>query len=56
MTDDVCEGVYCALEGVDGSYHRVRVLKFSHPLGFCFPHKEKARVCILFGWPKRGND
>ncbi|XP_064393953.1 putative ATP-dependent RNA helicase TDRD12 isoform X2 [Halichondria panicea] len=44
---DVCEGVYCALEGVDGSYHRVRVLKFSHPLGFCFPHKEKARVRLI---------
>ena len=38
------EGNYCALKDRDGSFFRVRILKFSQPLEFMFHHKEKAMV------------
>jgi hypothetical protein len=38
------EGNYCALRDRDGSFYRVRILKFSQPLEFMFHHREKALV------------
>lgn len=41
------EGSYYGYHSEDGLFFRVQVLKFSRPLGFYFPHKERARVSIL---------
>lgn len=38
------EGAYCGYQDNDGCYYRVRVMKFSQPLGLYFHHKEQARV------------
>ena len=39
------EGLYCCYQSDDGNFFRVKVLKFSQPLGLYFPHREKAWVC-----------
>ena len=41
------EGAYCGYQDNDGCYYRVRVMKFSQPLGLYFHHKEQARVIGL---------
>jgi superfamily II DNA/RNA helicase len=40
-------GNYCALRDRDGSFYRVRILKFSQPLEFMFHHREKALVRLI---------
>ena len=43
-TEKPCEGSYFGFRDDDGCHYRVRVLKFSQPLGLYFYHKEQARV------------